>query len=333
MDKDSPKKVLVIRFSSMGDIILTTPVLRCLSQQGNYRIDYLVKKKFAPVLQDNPYIHKIHILEDNLWSMSHLLRAENYDLIIDLHLSLRSYFLRLILFKRVISFKKLRIKKWLRTKIKRKLSKDRHISDRFLDTLVPLGIVNDNKGLDFFINIANRIELEPRETNDCRVALIPGAQHFTKRITDTLIDKIISSNSDILFYIVGGELEREKGIELEKYSNVRNYCGKLNLQQTASVIQQCNFAIGGDTGLMHISAALRKDIIVIWGSTVEQFGYYPYYPINSNNFISIETEGLCCRPCTKIGKSKCPLDHFKCMNEISTSKVLLAINELRLANV
>jgi len=327
----SSKKVLIIRFSSIGDIVLTTPVIRCLYNHG-HRIDFLVKKAFRPVLESNQYLNEVLVLEETLWSTALKLRNNKYDIIIDLHKSTRSFVLRLLMGRNVTSFNKMRIKRWLRTKGVKRLTSDPHISERFLKTLNPLGISNDGKGLDFPVREKNKVELEDNPVFKTKVALIPGAQHFTKRMTENLVSKIITNHSDIFFYVLGGNEERLMGKALEQHSNVENFCGKLTLEQSASIIEKSDFVITTDTGLMHISAALNKDIIVIWGSTVPEFGFYPYHGKGEGNYISIENKDISCRPCTKSGKPHCPKGHLKCISEISTRELFFAINELSLAN-
>ena len=329
MNTHKGKKILIIRFSSIGDIVLTTPVIRCLRQQLGAEIHFLVKKQFAIVLSDNPFIEKIHEFDGDLFSTGQTLRRENFDMVVDLHKNLRSFVFRILLFKKVISYKKMPLRRWLRTKFAKKLPAASHICHRFLLEVQKINAHDDGKGLDFFVSKKNEMALEPEGNYRHKVALVPGAQHFTKCIPDELIEHIIKSNAHILFYLLGGKLEEERGRRLGKLHNTKNYCGKINLQQSASIIQQSDYVISGDTGLMHIAAAQKKNIIVIWGSTVKEFGYGPYYGKNEKKHINIEVENLNCRPCTKIGKPACPLGHFKCMREISTRDVLLAMNKMK----
>lgn len=320
-------KILIIRFSSIGDVVLTSPVIRCLHHQKNTEIHFLIKKDFLPALGAHPFIAKIHVLEGQLFSLLEVLRAERYDYIIDLHGNMRSWIVKNILGRPSFTYDKLRFSRWLRTKGYLKTKTDKHIADRYLDTLGPLGISDDHGGLDFYIDPKDQYPLPPRMSYRKRVAIVPGAQHYTKRIPIGLLAKLIKSKPYIQYYVLGGAQEQELGRKLEA-GNAQNLCGKINLQQSASVISQIDFVISGDTGLMHIAAALDKSMIVLWGSTVKEFGFYPYYKSSANTYINIERENLSCRPCTRIGKSRCPQGHFKCMTEISTSEVLLAMNKL-----
>ena len=275
---------------------------------------------------------RIYEFENNFRHVIQQLSTENYDLIVDLHKSLRSYIFRLLLFKRVISYNKLTFDRWRRTKSVKTLIGDQHIAERFLERLSSIDVYNDNRGLDFFIEGRNKMFLESPNGYKTNVAIVAGAQHFTKCIPLDFIRSLIETNEHVFFFILGGEKERKKGKELEALINVKNYCALLNLQQSASVMDYCDYVISGDTGLMHIAAALKKNTITIWGSTSKEFGFHPYYPPGQGRCINIEVNGLDCRPCGTNGKSSCPRSHFRCMREISTRDVILAMNAFRITN-
>jgi ADP-heptose:LPS heptosyltransferase len=110
----------------------------------------------------------------------------------------------------------------------------------------------------------------------------------------------------------------EQVYQLHK-NNTINLCGKLNLNQSASIIQQSHKVITSDTGLMHIAAAYKKDIISLWGNTIPEFGMGPYFA--GKNSQILEVKNLSCRPCSKLGYKKCPKGHFKCMNDIEIAEI------------
>ena len=324
------KKALVIRFSSIGDIILTTPAIRCLANQGNYEVYLLTKKEYSQVLIDNPYLSHI-IIYKNLITTSKKVRAQNFDIIIDLHKSLRSIPLRALLFQKYYSFKKLRTKRWMRTILKNKLDNDRHIALRFMDALKPLGLEYDDMGLDYFIPSESKVPL-PSQKERRNVGLVPGANFYTKTIPIKVLSRIVSHWPEIHFHIVGGQKEEEKFQELHQFANVTDHCGKLSLTQSASILNQCELVITSDTALMHISAALNKKIISIWGGTVPEFGFYPFLPKESKSFEIIENKILNCRPCSKSGMDYCPKGHFNCMNSLSTKDINNKIKNILFMN-
>jgi ADP-heptose:LPS heptosyltransferase len=319
-------KLLIIRFGAMGDIVLTSALIRCLHRQLDVTIHYLTKNEYREILSSNPYINNVHTIDANFWNVIQELQREKFDFVIDLHKSIRSYLVRVALMRKAYSYRKLRIKRWLRTKKWIGLSPDRHIALRYIETLKPLNVMYDGEGLDFFQDpekIINVVKIGERES----VALIVGAQHFTKRIPISLMLEFVKNRPEVTFYTIGGPMETELCNVLSSYDHVFNYCGKLNIQQSASVISQCDYVISGDTGMMHIAAALNKKILMVWGSTVKEFGFYPFYPNQKGKAIQFEIEGLECRPCTKQGNSKCPKGHFKCMNNHKASEILMHMTE------
>ncbi|MEZ5039618.1 MAG: glycosyltransferase family 9 protein [Saprospiraceae bacterium] len=310
------KKILIIRFSSIGDIVLTTPVARCLKVQLNAEVHYLTKKGFRQVLEANPYIHKIHTIEKRVGEVLADLKKEGFDYIIDLHRNLRSAQVKLLLRKPSRSFDKLNWEKWLMVRFKLNRLPAVHIVDRYLATVRHLGVVNDGKGLDYFIPTVQ--EVNPAtllgDAPKPYIAFVIGAAHATKRLP---APKIIAICQKIKHPIIllGGPEEAEIGQAIADAAGPHtiNSCGQLRLHQSASIVRQAWKVITHDTGLMHIAAAFQKEIISVWGNTIPEFGMAPYYSEGVNLNTSLQVQGLSCRPCSKIGHQTCPQGHFKCM--------------------
>lgn len=304
-----PLKILVIRFSSIGDIVLTTPVIRCLKKQINAEVHFLTKKIFFCLLENNPYVHQIHAIEDGVES----LKALFFDWIIDLHHNLRTSKVKRALGVPSKSFHKLNIKKWLLTNFKINSLPDKHVVDRYLETVVHLGVTNDNDGLDYFLAknefLPNGLKLPEKY-----VALVIGGQHNTKILPTNRL-KEICRKVNLPIVLVGGPEDKLRGEDIaQNQKEVINTCGDLSINQSAYLIKYAQKVITHDTGMMHIAAAFKKEIISIWGSTVADFGMYPYLADEKSKML--ELKNLSCRPCSKIGYDKCPLGHFKCMNQI-----------------
>ena len=320
------KKFLIIRFSSIGDIVLTTPVVRALKEQlGDAEIHYITKSNYAGILEENPYIDKVIRLEDDLKSLLPLLKAERYDWIIDLHKNLRSKRIKIALGRPSSSFPKLNIEKFLLTRFKKNRLPDRHIVERYFDAVKSLGVENDQKGLDYFIHSKDIIDTENYGLNTEYTVFSIGAQFATKRMPTARIIQLINKIEGQVV-LLGGPSDSTAGEEIEKEcQNVVNLCGKLNLNQSASVIQQSHIVVSHDTGLMHIASAFNKRIVSIWGNTVPEFGMYPYQPQNKSNYTIHQVE-LNCRPCSKIGYQKCPKKHFNCMEKQDLIQIAQAVN-------
>ena len=136
-------KFLLIRFSSIGDVVLTTPVIRCLKKQVNdAEVHFLTKNSFAEIIENNLYIDKKIYFEDDLNAIIKNLKAENYDYIIDLHNNLRTFLIKLWLMKKSFSFNKLNFEKWLMVNSKINRLPNIHIVDRYMETIKSLGVTN-----------------------------------------------------------------------------------------------------------------------------------------------------------------------------------------------
>ena len=312
-------KILVVRFSSIGDIVLTTPILRCIKQQlKDVELHFITKKIFSSIIESNHYVDKVFSINSSLSEVIPQLKKENYDYIIDLHHNARTLKLKLALGKKSFSFDKLNWKKFLFVHFKISKLPQIHIVDRYFETVAFIGVKNDNKGLDFFINDNDQIDIQsslPTLVHEGYNALVVGGSYFTKQIPLIKL-KQICLKSTLPVILLGGKedhLIAEQVFQSYKNKTI-NLCGKLNLNQSASIIQQSQKVITSDTGLMHIAAAFKKNIISLWGNTVTEFGMGPYFAGSKSQVL--EVKDLSCRPCSKLGYKKCPKGHFKCMNDI-----------------
>jgi len=321
-------KFLIIRFSSIGDIVLTSPVVRCLKTQfPGAEVHFLTKNRNADLLQANPYIDQIQLFDDSLSDTIRTLRAENYDYIIDLHNNLRSLRVKLGIKARSYSFNKLNFRKILLTRFKLNTMPDGHIVDRNMETLRPFNIVNDGKGLEYFIPEEDefQISLLPESFRNGFVALVLAGTYATKRMPVEKYRKLISE-SNIPFVLLGGKSERALASSILEWNtgNVADFTGKLRINQSASLVKNARLVISNDTGLMHIAAAFHKKILSVWGNTSPELGMFPY--LSGEGSEILEVKGLPCRPCSKLGYPECPKKHFRCMNEIPENRIIDWVN-------
>lgn len=342
-------KILVLRFSSIGDIVLTTPVVRALKQQvPGAVVHYCTKPGYRGLLDANPYVDKVHTLAGTLDELVQELRAERFDFVVDLHHNLRTLLLKLRLGVPGASFDKLNLRKWLMVNLKWNVLPPVHIVQRYLQAAAQLGVQDDGRGLDYFIPPAQEVDVAealPPAFQRGYVAFAIGAQHATKRLP---VERIIELCAQLRRPVVllGGPEDESTGHVVELHFEhadppaapagitppevsarahyfdkhalpatqtlIYNACGRFSLHQSASLVRQAQLVISHDTGLMHIAAAFRKEIISVWGNTIPEFGMYPY----RTEFRVLEVQGLNCRPCSKIGHEKCPQGHFRCMRDI-----------------
>lgn len=356
-------KFLIIRFSSIGDIVLTTAVIRCLKlQYPDAVVHFITKDSYHSLLKGNPYIDKIYTIRENIGEVIAALKQENYDHLIDLHKNLRSFQLIFSLRKPFHSFPKLNLQKFLICNLKINILPDIHIVDRYFKAVEKLGIKNDGKGLDYSIpSDTDPWKKMPELPKSGYIALVIGGKHATKQLPqEKLLELCKNLRKPVV--ILGGPEDQESGEWLlEKLAETRivhspwsivdspssidhsqelinqketpidpppmdyrlstmdffSTCGHLSLNESAALLRDADFVITHDTGLMHIAAALKKNIVSIWGNTIPAFGMYPYLPKDFSGYSEIrEVKGLSCRPCSKLGYQKCPKGHFKCMNDV-----------------
>lgn len=328
-------KFLLLRFSSIGDIVLTTPVIRCLKKKyPDAEIHFATKQAFASLLHSNPYIDKLHLLGDSDTVLQQQLKQEAFDYIIDLHHNQRTALIKMQLQAKAFSYEKLNLQKWLLVNLKWNWLPKQHIVDRYLATCATLNVVNDGLGLDHFIPREDEIDLDnlPSGFRNGYIAWAIGAQHFTKRLPPEKVANVLAG-LNVPVVLLGGKEDvsnAEKISSLLSYKSdfIFNAAGRFNIHQSASLVKQSNLVVSNDTGLMHIAAALKKPVVSIWGNTIPGFGMTPYYGDFKIPSVIIENHELNCRPCSKIGKTACPQSHFHCMTNLDEKKVAAAIEKL-----
>ncbi|MDE0771597.1 MAG: glycosyltransferase family 9 protein [Salibacteraceae bacterium] len=324
-------KILIIRFSSIGDLVLTTPVIRIAKQQiEGSEVHLVTKNAFSSVVEANPYLDKVHVLENDLKALIEELKQEGFTHVIDLHNNLRSRKIKKALKLPSKSFTKLNIEKWLAVNFKQiHRLPDTHIVDRYLETLSGFNIKNDQKGLDYFIPKKDKVDLKnlPESHRTGYLAWVIGGSYATKMLPNEKIIEVLSRIEKPVVLLGGPEDAVNGKLISEKLGdNVFNACGKFNINQSASLVEQATKVLSNDTGLMHVAAAFNKRTLSFWGNTIPEFGMYPYMPENQNKSTIMEVADLGCRPCSKLGHKKCPKKHFHCMQLIDSDKVEAWIN-------
>jgi len=310
-------KVLVVRFSSIGDVVLTTPVVRAMKNQLNCEVHFITKKPFKTILAHNPSIDKIYTIDKSINEVISELKTEHYDYVIDLHKNIRTLALKRKLGCKSFSFPKLNFEKWLLVNFKRASMPDKHIVDRYFETVKPLGVSNDYLPCDFFIRAEDEVntitlfDLTPKSY----ITIAIGAQFATKRMPFNKLEGIIQK-IQLPIVLIGGPTDVElaqKLIENGSDKSIFSACGNFNLAQSASIVKQSAVLLTNDTGMMHIASCFEIPTVSVWGNTVPELGMYPYFPKAKAQYSIHEVNGLKCRPCSKIGFKTCPKKHFNCM--------------------
>ena len=321
-------RLLFIRFSAIGDIVLASPALRCAKQQiPSVEIHFLTKKSMKAVTEANPYVDQFHYFDKDLTATKKELKAYSFDYIIDLHKNLRSLRIRKVLGVPYLSYNKLSVEKFLLTKFGVNRMPDRHISMRSVDTLAPLGVSYDGKGLDYFVPSE---VIQPVFFLEGYVALVIGASYATKKLPlDSL--KVLCSQIPHPIVLVGGKEEVADGEALALLDPARivNTCGAYSLHESALIVQKAKVVISHDTGMLYIACAFEKNVIAIWGATSPALQVEPFMPIDSKAqvFQSIVPD-LPCQPCSNFGTKTCPKGHFACMKQQDLPEIARQVDQM-----
>lgn len=315
------KKILVIRLSSFGDIVLSFPFITELRKKyTNAEIGFLTKRKFAPLVKMHKDINNILVYEDESNSeLKKLIGDNNFDIIFDIHKNIRSVLSTLFQKSNAVRYKKGTFKKLLLVACKINLIKVVvPVYQRYLNTL--------KEGVKYKYAPSDLIFNREPVLKDPYILIAPSSKHFTKTLPKEFFAEIIKNFSTEKFIVIGDSSETDKSIcgYLESVSqNVINYSGRTDFGLLANLIYNSKIVICNDSGVLHLAEALNKKTIAFFGSTVKEFGFFPQL----KSTVVFENKRLNCRPCTHIGKSKCPKKHFKCMQDLNTSEIINKINE------
>ena len=325
MNPENKIKILVIRLSSLGDVLLTTPVLRALKNKfPSSKIHFLVKPQFTDAVRSNPNISKIIEYDtSNIFETKRNLKSQNFKIILDLQNNFRSRQITRFVHSKKYRFKKPSLKKWLLVKFKINFLKDyKKIPQRYAESME--GLQLDSNGLELYI--PNNIKPVLDDSKNY-IGFCPGSQHRTKRWPKNYFIELgnMLVKNDFKVVLFGGKNDR---ILCEEISNA--IAGSINLQnednllQIAADMKKCKVVVSNDSGLMHVATAMDVWVLAIFGSSVKEFGFTPY---GIKNLI-LENNSLHCRPCSHIGKGECPKNHFKCMNDITAQMVFNKIKNI-----
>lgn len=336
-----PHKILIIRLSSIGDILLATPLIRVLRKKfPGAQIDFLTKSRFRELLENNPHLNRLLLFDDQagfaeLRRIKREIQQQNYDWLVDIHGNTRSAYLKwLTHFKQTFTFNKRKLRRFVLVQFKKNLfSKILPVYQRYIEPLNPFGVEDDGAGLEFHFapEVPGKIQKKYEEflkKHPVCIGLAPGAGYETKRWPAEYFSQSmnwLTSKLNIGIILFGGKPEMALGESIRDgfKGDALNTCGQLSLQEAAALMQQCNVVISNDTGLMHLAAALNKKLVAIFGSTTAELGFFP----NATEQVILQRD-LDCRPCSHVGRHKCPKKHFRCMRDIQPESVSAAVLKL-----
>jgi heptosyltransferase-2 len=297
------------------------------------QIDYVIKDVYKDLLKFNPHLNHLYKFQiqnekAELFKLKREIKKKSYDVIFDLHNNLRSNYLKHISGAgKIRSIRKEKVKQLLLVWLKiNRYDQVIPISERYLAVGKDFGVEDDGKGLELYWNkktieeVNDKVIIKGFELKKQFIALAPGAGFFTKRwpLNKFIhLINLIQKREKKPIVIFGGNEDRKIGVELSKINNVIDFCGQLSLLETAYLTSKSKMMVSNDSGLMHMATAVQTPVLAIFGSTVKDLGFFPY----RSEANVIENSEISCRPCSHIGRHKCPKGHFKCMEDISPEQV------------
>ncbi len=338
------RRILVIRTSSFGDIILTTPLLRALHQAlPSAEIDFFTKQEYRSLLEHHPAVKVIGF--DPALGFSGLLRelrelrARKYDLVLDLQVNPRSILIRYLSRPRMRRrYRKYSLERRLLKWGINLLKEAKPVAERYFSALEDFGIQPNGNGPEIYFSDAELSKakglLEQAGLAGMPLlGLAPGASKFTKRWPAERFAKAGAALAQELnagVVILGGKddlavaEEVLTGLRAGGVEKLKNLAGQLTILESSAVISLCRILVSNDSALMHLATAVDTPVAAVFGATARELGFFPY----GKKARVLEVSGLDCRPCSLHGEKDCPEGHFNCMLQIGPEQVVEAGKEL-----
>jgi ADP-heptose:LPS heptosyltransferase len=320
-------KFLIIHSGPAEDIIFSTVLIRVLKVQSDAGyVGYLTSDSGREILKENPYL-------DFIATFSEESKQRTFDYIIDLDADLRSFLATMPFRGKVLRHKKFWFQKWLLTKWRINKLPQEHVVNQFLNIVSHLSIKDDGLRLDYSIPYKDEVPRDwlPELFRKSFVVFCINARFATRKLpVERIIELCDRINKPVIllgtaddaatgktveefFHRNSVSSEYEEGLrELNKKTVVYNACGKFNIHQQASLVKQARYVFTFDNEFVAVASAFGKEVYVTYGNTSLDFGRYPH----NTRFTIFENNRISCRPCAAGGYPRCPLTHFKCMNDV-----------------
>jgi lipopolysaccharide heptosyltransferase II len=323
---------LIVRFSSIGDVLLTTPLVRALrARYPDARLVFVTKRAMAPLVAANPHLNEVVSLEPgaSVRDLARRLSALHPTRGLDLHGSLRSSALRLLVRCPWRGYAKRKLARGLLIATKIDVyGRPVPVADRYFEAARGLDVRPDGGPPEFFIDPDVRAKInqwivQRRLFGSPLAVLAPGAAHATKRWPidrwQALAARLRADG--FVLAVVGGEADRALSHALGPDAAIAT--GDFSLQETGALLGRARVLVSGDTGVMHMATAVGTPVVALFGPTVEQFGFFPFAARSL-----VLQRPLDCRPCSKLGGPYCPMGHHRCLEDIAPEEVAAAVARL-----
>lgn len=325
-------RILIIRLSSIGDIILVTPILKALKKKyPEAKIDFLTLENFKDSIEGSKYIDNLILFNKkkndgilNMYSFAKVLNKNSYDYVFDLHCKFRSIFISMFLTGKLFKYKKRAFYKSLLVKMRIiKYNVDDTIIKNYFKPFEILGLKYEKEDLDFYFSETDMKKIDKNFWES--VVFAPGASKETKKWCYEefgLLAKLLFNKYNKKIILIGGQEDVERCEKINELSGMSciNLAGKLSLKESGALLSKSKFLVTNDSGPFHISRGVGCKNFVIFG------------PTDPNMFELEERDTLIylkepCSPCSLHGDKKCPKEHFNCMKKLKAEKVFNIITK------
>jgi heptosyltransferase-2 len=334
----NPQHFLIIRFSAIGDILLTTPLLRAIKQTfPSSQVSFVTRERYRDLLENNRHIDQLFLLPEpgrinQLIGLREKIQEFNPDTIVDLHGNIRSIILKSTLPGSRYRYPKETLRRWKALWKKEAEKKQvQTVPERYFSAIRSLNILPDKEGLEFFgeetENDHEVIGQAGLSLNKPYIILAPGAGRPTKSWPPEYFASAIDILEEKHYHtaLIGSLAEKKLCHQIDGMSTCSPaiLSGELSLKQTGIVLRHAAGAICNDSGMMHLATAVKTPVAALFGPTTEIFGFYPYRA--TAKILEVD---LPCRPCSRHGAYKCRKEHFRCMRDITPVMAVNALLEL-----
>lgn len=333
-------RLLIIRLSSLGDVVLTTPILHLLrAQYPRAQIDFLTRPAYQDLVRAHPGVDRVLLFEPEagFCATLHTLRQTRYDLVLDLHRTLRS---RLFVYglraRRRMTYGKRTLRRALLVRLGwNTLRAMTPIPARYAAPLRRLGLTAPLVGPAVYLTPESQDAMRayvqqawPGQPVPPLIAVAPGARWPTKQWPVARFAQAVQhlAQAQRAAVVVLGSAEEQplaQALAQQLSVPVLNSAGQLSLMHTAALLQQCRMLLSNDSGLMHLATALSVPVVAVFGPTVQEFGFYPFQAR-----AEVVSAALDCRPCSTKGSLTCPRGHHQCMQHVTVPQVVAAAQRL-----
>ncbi len=326
------KKILIIQTASIGDVILSTPVIERLhAVYPDANIDFLLKKGNEQLFINHPFLHQLYIWNKkerklrNLFSILKQIRKKRYDLLINIQRFASSGVITVFSgAKKTIGFNKNPFSIFFSLRKKHQISDG---GNGVHEVIRNLKLVEDFPGdKSFKVRLypsQNDFALMSQYKTHQYICVAPASLWFTKQYPEgRWIEFLQQLGNEIYVYFIGGGADKElcdRIIKSSKHTNCINFAGKLSFLQTTALMKDAKMNYTNDSAPMHLASSVDASVAAIFCSTVPAFGFGP---LSDDSTIVEIDDKLDCRPCGLHGHKACPESHFRCALDINTKQLL-----------